>query len=144
MDLLAARPFVLCRTESADLKSSIQHTFYHGGKDHGKRSRFLEMGVLSAAGLVASCRNSSSVSAYDVSGTISYSGSKTGRIHISLEGGTGLGTSIPAPGPFTIRGALNSTFTIKAYMETAGSPIQHASSPVGYSGAFSRTDVPDL
>jgi len=85
-----------------------------------------------------------SASAYDVSGTISYSGLKSGRIHISLERSTGLGTSIPAPGLFTIRGAVNSTFSIKAYMETAGSPMQHASSPVSYSGAFSRTDVPDL
>jgi hypothetical protein len=84
------------------------------------------------------------VSAYNVSGTINYSGSKSGRIFISLEGSNGLGTSIPAPGSFTIRGASGGTYTIKAYMETAGSPIQHASSPVGYSGAFTRTDVPDL
>jgi hypothetical protein len=85
-------------------------------------------------------------SAYDVSGTINYIGSKSGRIHILLDGSIRLGTSIPSPGAFTIRGASNGTYSIKAYMETAGSPIQHASSPVNavYVVTVSNADVTDV
>src|SRR5512147_443972 len=80
--------------------------------------------------------------AYDVSGTVNYSGSKTGRVFISVPNtmvGT-LGTSVVLSGPgsvsFTIRGVPPSgcdtcSYNIKAFLDVQGTAIQLASEPTG-------------
>ncbi len=58
-----------------------------------------------------------------VSGTVSYGGAKTGRIYLALVGGSGFpvaGTSLPAPGPFTIRGAPPGTYKLTAFLDSTG------------------------
>jgi hypothetical protein len=77
--------------------------------------------------------------AYDLSGTVSNGTAKSGRIYLNLQssygGSTGLGVSIPAAGPYTIRGVPNGSYTVQAFMDTqlpeAG--IHHASDPAGQS-----------
>src|SRR6185369_2769313 len=62
-----------------------------------------------------------------------------GRIYLTVQrsdgGGTGLGVSIPAAGPFNIRGVPNGSYTVQAFQDTqlpeAG--IRHASDPAGKS-----------
>jgi hypothetical protein len=55
-----------------------------------------------------------------VSGTVSYSGTRTGRIHVA-DPWTGLGTSLDAPGPFTIRGFQRvGSAGIVAWMDVTG------------------------
>lgn len=70
-------------------------------------------------------------SAYNVSGTVSYSGSKSGQIYLSLQNSNGLGTSIPVKGAFTIRGVPNGSYNLNAYMDNIGNGFQHASNPIG-------------
>ena len=56
-----------------------------------------------------------------VSGTISYPGIKTGRIYLALQNGGGMGTSLTAPGAFTIRGVQGGgTVTLKVFMDVLG------------------------
>jgi hypothetical protein len=77
--------------------------------------------------------------AYDISGTVANGTGKSGRIYLSVQwsggGSTGVGISIPAAGPYTIRGVQNGTYTVQAFMDTqvpeAG--IHHASDPAGLS-----------
>lgn len=65
-------------------------------------------------------------------GNVSYAGSKTGRIYLSIDTNNGtLGTSIPGPGPFAIRGVPNGTWTLNAYRDAAGIGVQTASAPSG-------------
>lgn len=71
---------------------------------------------------------------YNVSGTVAYAGSKTGRIFLRLDNGYGdnnPGVSISAAGAFTIRGASPGTYTLKAWMDTVGQTIPNASNPTG-------------
>ena len=76
--------------------------------------------------------------AFDVSGTLEYAGTKTGRVFLSLpytEIGT-LGTSLVSDGsgtplPFTIRGVPNGNYTLKAFMDTQGVAVHHQSDPIG-------------
>lgn len=71
--------------------------------------------------------------AYSVSGTVSYAGSKTGRIFLRLENGYGNapGVSIPSAGAYTIRGVTPGTYTLYAWMDTVGQVIPNAANPVG-------------
>ncbi len=71
---------------------------------------------------------------YTVSGTVSYSGSHTGQTYVTLRnnscgGGSSLGTSISAPGSFTIRGVAPGTYTLTAEMEIQGYGDVNASDP---------------
>jgi len=71
---------------------------------------------------------------YSISGTVSYSGSKTGRIYIGLGsscGGGTQGTSISAAGTFTIRGVPSGTYTLTAFMDTLGYGVLNAADPSG-------------
>jgi hypothetical protein len=75
---------------------------------------------------------------YDVSGTVNYSGSKTGWIYLKLNGGnnggsSGPGTAIPAKGAFTIKGVQTGSYSLQAYMDpsTLGFGAQNASDPTG-------------
>jgi hypothetical protein len=76
---------------------------------------------------------------YTVSGTVSYSGSNTGRVYLILQnttcggGNSGNGTSIAAPGAFTIRGVPPGSYTLQVYMDLAalGNGALNSSDPTG-------------
>ena len=73
---------------------------------------------------------------YTVSGTVSYSGSHTGQVYLSLVnnncgGNNGPGTSITAPGSFTIHGVSPGTYTLAAGMDILGYGATNASDPSG-------------
>lgn len=71
---------------------------------------------------------------YTVSGTVSYAGSKTGRIFLRLDGGNGggaPGVSISSAGAFTIRGVAPGTYALNAWMDTVGQGTSNASNPTG-------------
>lgn len=89
---------------------------------------------------------------YTVSGSISYSGSKTGQTYIVLEpsGCTGMdglpGTSITETtltggGAFTIRGVPPGTYLVYAWMDPLGQGQPNTADPSGTSGA--TVDVTD-
>lgn len=70
--------------------------------------------------------------AYDISGTAGYAGSKSGRVYLTVYTASGpMGTSIPAPGPFTIRGVPTGTYMITAFMDALGTGSRHVSDPFG-------------
>jgi hypothetical protein len=65
---------------------------------------------------------------YTVSGTVTYSGSKTGRVYVELYnnncgggGGSSVGTSLPAAGAYTIHGVAPGNYTLNAWMDILGS-----------------------
>ncbi len=75
---------------------------------------------------------------YTVSGTLSYSGSNTGRIYLVLDntncgGNGGNGTSITAPGAFTIRGVPPGSYNLQTFMDLAslGNGSLNSSDPSG-------------
>jgi hypothetical protein len=79
---------------------------------------------------------------YNVSGTISYSGTKTGWIYVELNNvncsggcGGGLGTAIPGKGAYTIHGVPPGTYSVQAFMDTVGYGAENASDPAGNSSA---------
>jgi large repetitive protein len=67
--------------------------------------------------------------AFKVSGTVSYSGAETGQIYIWLLnkncGGSPLGTSISAPGTFTIEGVPPGSYTLGAGIDSLGFGYQN-------------------
>ncbi len=73
--------------------------------------------------------------AYKVSGTVNYGGFQSGQVYVSLNnnncGGGTLGTSITAPGSFTINGVPPGTYTLSAGMDIVGSGNPNASDPSG-------------
>ena len=81
---------------------------------------------------------------YSVSGTISYAGSKTGRIYLAMRnsgsgGGNccgGPGTSIAAPGSYTIRGVAPGSYRVSASMDVLGFGTSNANDPSGLSSSF--------
>ena len=72
---------------------------------------------------------------YTVSGTVSYSGSKTGQVYLALNNGCGgnneLGTSITAAGAFTIKGVPPGAYTLNTWMDNLGYGAQNATNPAG-------------
>jgi hypothetical protein len=74
---------------------------------------------------------------YTVSGTVNYSGSKTGRIYLALEGGCSnysAGTSISSAGDFSIRGVLPGNYLLDAWMDpsTRGKGMPNVADPYNY------------
>ncbi len=81
---------------------------------------------------------------YNVSGTVNYTGSKTGWIYLELQGGncgncSGPGTAISAKGAFTIKGVQSGNYTLQAYMDPLGYGAPNASDPS--SNLFSSVNV---
>lgn len=75
---------------------------------------------------------------YTVSGTVSYSGSTTGRIYLNLVnsncgGGGGYGTSIATAGSFTIHGVAPGVYSLQAWMDpsTLANEARNESDPIG-------------
>ena len=79
-------------------------------------------------------KNFSATLGYTISGAVSYAGSSTGRIFVTLNGGCGsggLGTSITAPGSFTIRGVPPGSYTLQASIDVIGQGGANALDPSG-------------
>lgn len=76
---------------------------------------------------------------YTVSGTVSYSGTKTGQVYVVLSNTncsfTSFGTSISAAGSYTIRGVGPGTYSLSAAMDTLSSGGQNSSNPSGAAGS---------
>jgi hypothetical protein len=77
----------------------------------------------------------------NVSGTVSYSGTKTGRIYLALINNNGCdsgteGTSIASPGAFTIHGVPPGNYTLQAFMDTQGYGALNAADPTGVTGTI--------
>ncbi len=77
-------------------------------------------------------------SGHTISGTVNYPGSQSlGRVYLGLVDGDGMdigvGTSIPAPGPYSIAGVPAGTYTLRAWMDTSDAQIgfPNAVSPGG-------------
>ena len=72
---------------------------------------------------------------YTVSGTVAYAGAKTGTTYIFLTNGncsgSSLGTSIAAPGDFTVQGVPPGDYNLTAGMDTLGFGYANASDPTG-------------
>jgi hypothetical protein len=69
---------------------------------------------------------------YTVNGHVYYSGGKTGRVYLTLNGNGGAsnGVSIVGPaGDFSIRGVPPGTYTLTAFMDTVGLGNANASDP---------------
>lgn len=77
-------------------------------------------------------------SAYDISGTVYYSGTKTERIYIGTDNNKGV--SIASSGSFTIRGLTPGEYTLWAYMDTHGTGNPHATDPRGMSSSITITN----
>ena len=89
--------------------------------------------TVGSGGAVASFN---AVVGYAVSGNVSYTGNATGPINLILQyqcsgGSSGytLGTSILAPGPFTINGAAPGSYTVHAWRDNLGYGSLNASNP---------------
>ncbi|MDP1833154.1 MAG: immunoglobulin domain-containing protein [Geothrix sp.] len=89
--------------------------------------------AVTVAGVDRTGINFQAVVGYSVSGTVSYPGSKTGRIYLKLDGGNGSapGVSVSATGAFTIRGVAPGTYTLNAWMDTVGLSVPNAANPLG-------------
>ena len=73
---------------------------------------------------------------YTVSGTVAYSGSQTGQIYLLLQptncgGGGTEGTSLSAPGAFTIHGVPPGSYTLRASMDNLGKGAANNYNPYG-------------
>jgi len=80
-----------------------------------------------------------------LSGTVTYNGSKTGRVYLVANGSSSViynlwnvgvsttltGSSGSYSGSFTIRGAGIGGYPVKAYLDSTGTGIQHDSDPAG-------------
>lgn len=75
--------------------------------------------------------------AASISGTVTNSTGKSGRIYLTVHtpdgGSTGLGTSIAAAGSFSISGVPSGPHQVWAFVDTQGTAIQHANDPRGQS-----------
>ena len=79
---------------------------------------------------------------YTVSGTVNYTGAKTGRIYLALNDNNcsiQSGTSIAAKGAFTIRGVAPGNYTLQAWMDTIGYGAQNGANPTGSSSVTVST-----
>ena len=89
--------------------------------------------------------------AFNVSGTVSYSGSQSGQTYLTLNGGCSngngsLGTTIAATngnGSYTIHGVQPGNYTLSASMDPLGNATQNAIDPAGStsSGSVSVTNA---
>lgn len=77
---------------------------------------------------------------FTVSGTVSYTGAKTGQIYLQLvptsctngcNNGLGTSTTVSSGGAFTIHGVLAGTYTLQAFMDNIGYGAENASNPTG-------------
>jgi hypothetical protein len=95
--------------------------------------------TITAADATQNFTASADVASYSVSGTVSYGGSKVGRVYIGVVsnncGGCSplAGTSISAPGPFTVRGLGSGDYMLVAWRDAIGYGARNATDPQGSS-----------
>jgi hypothetical protein len=82
------------------------------------------------------CQNCSVRPSYAVSGNVSYTGARTGRIFLTafpVSCGTcaPVGTSVEAAGSYTIRGFEPGSWVLEARLDSGGQGVPNASDPVG-------------
>jgi len=79
---------------------------------------------------------------YDISGTISYEGAKTGRIFIKAgdNNGMGFGTSISPTGTYTIRGVEPGEYSLYAWMDYIGQGCPNSISPISNTAIITVTN----
>jgi hypothetical protein len=79
-----------------------------------------------------------------VAGTVSYTGTQTGSIYVTLissTGGVGIpGTTLAAPGPFTITGVPPGTYSLSAAMDVVGNLDSNANAPTATLAALIESD----
>lgn len=74
---------------------------------------------------------------YTVKGTVGYGAGQTGQVYVVLSpnncggGSNSLGTSITAPGSYTIQGVPPGAYTLSAFMDTVGLAAPNATDPSG-------------
>jgi hypothetical protein len=83
---------------------------------------------------------------YSISGTVSYTGTAAGPIYLVARsncGGFDKGTSISAPGPFTINGVERGNYSIYAWKDALNNGEPNASDPTGsaVAGALSSANL---
>ncbi|MDI6788353.1 MAG: hypothetical protein QME51_08275, partial [Planctomycetota bacterium] len=75
---------------------------------------------------------------YSISGTVTYTGTKTGRVYIGVNwsggGDTNWGTSISGTNNWTIRGVSPGQYVVYAWIDHIGMGSENASNPSGTSG----------
>jgi len=91
---------------------------------------------ITVAGGAVTVNNFTVALGYDVSGTVAYSGSKTGQIYLALTStncGSGLpGTSVSTAGAsYTIHGVYPGSYTLQAFMDNVDQGASNASNPSG-------------
>ncbi|MBI3181147.1 MAG: hypothetical protein HYZ28_03285 [Myxococcales bacterium] len=85
---------------------------------------------------------------YTLTGTVSYAGTRTGRVYVLVSSGSGgsgfAGTSLAAPGAFNIRGVrANGMVTVRAFMDTLGTAdFNLAADPEGSSSVSLPSTAP--
>lgn len=98
--------------------------------------------TITSANATQSFTAASASPSYRISGTVSYGGTGTGRIYIGAfwTNCTGCspvaGTSISAPGPFTVRGLGNGSYQLVAWRDFIGQGARNATDPTGSSGTL--------
>jgi hypothetical protein len=95
---------------------------------------------ITVAGNAVTANNFTVALGYDVSGTVAYSGGKTGQIYLALTStncGSGLpGTSVSTAGSsYTIHGVYPGAYTLQAFMDSVGQGASNASEPSGSTSA---------
>lgn len=89
----------------------------------------------------------SAVPSYQITGTVSYAGTKTGRVYLNAyySNCTGCsaaaGTSIGAPSSFVLQGLSPGSYVISARLDSGGHGVQNAGDPTGTSGTVTITNA---
>lgn len=97
--------------------------------------------VLTGANQVQDFTAASAIAAYRISGTVSYAGSATGRVYLTVvpSGCTSCsgvaGTSLAAPGAYAIQGVTPGSYHVLARRDVLGRGQKNASDPVGMTAA---------
>ena len=85
---------------------------------------------------------------YSVSGTLSYAGSSTGRVYVSLSptgcGNQSYGTSLSSAGAYTVRGVPPGAYTLASFMDIVRDSGPNTSDPSGSSGAAIQVTNADV
>jgi len=88
------------------------------------------------------------ITSYSISGTVSYSGAKTGRTRVSVfytgscsDCSPVASTTIASPGAYTIRGLQNGSYIVKASMGYLGTGAPNATNPGGASATVNVSNA---
>jgi len=145
LTLLTSPGGTIVKTVTTDASGNFTFTGVHNGSYTITPSIIGPSSVFYPATLSATVNNADvsgenfkAALGYTVSGSVSYGGSNTGQIYLSLLtsstcGSGALGTSVFTPGSFTIRGVPPGTYTLQAWMDLTAlaNGAQNTSDPSG-------------